>query len=125
MLYVSCFRTEIKVCPSIATLSPNELLRARNALITGGTSGIGFEIARSFINAGACVLLTGRSQSRVDNAVKMLRKEFNNRECAFGLVMDITDSKNISDRFNEAVLMMTGSIDILVNNAGINGCSLI
>lgn len=114
-----------KVTPRIVVLSQNKLLNGRIALITGGTSGIGFEIARSFINAGARVIITGRSQDRVDKAVNLLRDEYNNKESVYGIVMDITDIEAIKAKVNEAILMVKGNLDILVNNAGINGGNFI
>lgn len=114
-----------KVYPQIVTLSQNKLLDGRTALITGGTSGIGFEIARSFINAGAQVIITGRSQNRVDEAVSLLHEEFNKKDNAFGVVMDITDIEEIKSKVNETILMTKGHLDILVNNAGINGGNFI
>ena len=56
------------VYPKIASLSPNEMLKGRTALITGGTSGIGFEIAKAFLNAKAEVVITGRSEERLKQA---------------------------------------------------------
>jgi len=48
------------------TLSPSLLLNNRKVLITGGTSGIGFAIAKACINAGAAVVITGRNKERVN-----------------------------------------------------------
>ena len=59
---------EQKVYPQVSVLAPNKYLQGRSALITGGTSGIGFEIAKAFINAGADVVITGRNIDRVKKA---------------------------------------------------------
>lgn len=53
----------------ITELAPNELLKGRTALITGGTGGIGFAIAEAFLKAGASVIVTSRN---VNNAKKQL-----------------------------------------------------
>ena len=45
-----------------------ELLKNRVALITGGTSGIGYAIANVFIKNGACVIITGRKINKVNDA---------------------------------------------------------
>ena len=117
------FAPVTKVYPQISLLAPNELLKGRVALITGGTSGIGFEIAKAFVNAGATVVITGRKQERLDKATSLLREEFNNTTCAFGLVMDMTNPDCFRDKITEALELLKAPIDILVNNAGVNGCS--
>ena len=47
-------------------------LGGKIALITGGTSGIGLATAQRFVNEGAYVFITGRDQSRLDEAVKKI-----------------------------------------------------
>lgn len=112
-----------KVYPQVTSLAPNELLRGRAALITGGTSGIGYAMARSFVNAGASVVITGRTAERVGNAVEQLRSELPNGGGISGMAMDVRHVECIGERFEE-VLKMTGKpIDILVNNAGLLGCN--
>ncbi len=104
----------------VASMSSNELLTGRTALITGGTSGIGFSIAEAFINAGATVIITGRSQDRLDSAINKLPKAK-----AFGLVLDNTNIVSFEDKFCELFDIIKpygiSNIDILVNNAGVNG----
>ena len=62
----SIFHPQRVVNVKVVSMASNELLKGRCALITGGTSGIGFSIAEAFIKAGATVIITGRSQERID-----------------------------------------------------------
>ena len=48
-------------------------LEGRNALITGGTSGLGFAMAERFLNEGARVVITGRDRSLGEQAESRLR----------------------------------------------------
>lgn len=106
---------------NIATLSPNELLKNRCALITGGTSGIGLSIAETFLNSGASVLITGRSYDRIKKVIDHL----NAPGRVFGLEIDNSNVSSIENGFIEALSIVNehklGKIDILVNNAGVNG----
>ncbi len=106
---------------NIATLPSNELLKNRCAIVTGGTSGIGLAITQAFLKAGAIVIITGRSQERLDEVVCSINLP--NR--LFALVIDNTSVRSIEKGFEEALSIVEknkiGVIDILVNNAGING----
>lgn len=110
-----------KVYANITSLAQNKLLEGRTALITGGTSGIGYEIAKAFVNAGASVIITGRSQNRINDICDQLCTETATTNRIFGLEMDITKTHEIAEKFSKAT-SFTGKIDILVNNAGILGC---
>jgi NAD(P)-dependent dehydrogenase (short-subunit alcohol dehydrogenase family) len=81
------------------------------ALITGGTSGIGFATAQEFINEGATVIITGRSQETVDKAVNTLGSN------AIGLVSNAGKLSDIFD-LQELVKAHTNKLDILFVNAG-------
>ena len=109
------------VRPQVNVLSQNELLKGRNAFITGGTSGIGFEIAKAFINAGANVVITGISMERVTVACDRLHKETGLLNKAFAIAMDNTKVSEFSEHLKKAIELLGGKIDILVNNAGILG----
>lgn len=105
----------------VTSLSPNQLLKGRTAIITGGTSGIGFQIARSFLYAGACVIITGRKQKRVDEACRKLLQECKEwNEYIHGIEMDVTNINQLEQCF-QGVIENIGNVDILVNNAGLEG----
>ncbi|MEA5141060.1 SDR family NAD(P)-dependent oxidoreductase [Arcicella rigui] len=88
-------------------------LQGKIALITGGGSGIGFAIAQCMIQAGAKVVITGRREQMLNEAVSALG------ENAFYFVNDVTDLERLEDLVDQ-VETEIGEIDILVNNAGIN-----
>jgi NAD(P)-dependent dehydrogenase (short-subunit alcohol dehydrogenase family) len=88
-------------------------LAGRVALITGGGTGIGLEIARCMVLAGATVIITGRRESVLQDSAADLGVG------AHFLVNDVTDL-SASDALVEQVEATYGPLDILVNNAGIN-----
>lgn len=110
-------RTPAKV-PVLISVQSENLLKDRCAIITGGTNGIGYAIAESFLNADATVIITGRNEEKLNAAVESLRSKFDKR--IFGYVMD----NNRTELFHSAILKMRDMVgrelDILVNNAGIN-----
>ena len=106
---------------NIVTLAPNELLNGRFAMITGGTSGIGYAIAELFLKSGASVCITGRNQEKIDNACNKLKSiDPAYKEHVYGMVLD---SRNVSSYPSaiDCILKLEGKIDILVNNAGVLG----
>ncbi|UOQ96419.1 SDR family oxidoreductase [Hymenobacter sp. 5317J-9] len=88
-------------------------LDGKLALVTGGGTGIGLEIARCMAEAGATVVITGRREAVLQDAVADLG------DSVEYLVNDITDLSAIDGLVAE-VEATYGPLDILVNNAGIN-----
>ena len=86
----------------------------QNALITGGSRGIGEAIARALAAEGANVAITGRSETELEK----LRKEFGGMgiRCE-SIVADLTQ-KDAVEKVWEQTIKAFGSIGILVNNAG-------
>jgi NAD(P)-dependent dehydrogenase (short-subunit alcohol dehydrogenase family) len=88
-------------------------LEGKRALVTGGTSGIGYAIADRFLREGATVVITGRDQ------------ELGRRAEALGgsgqagfLAADAGDPDAVARSVDSAVGQL-GGLDVLVNNAGI------
>lgn len=88
-------------------------LKDQVALITGGTAGIGKEIARAFLQAGAKVVLFGSNAQRGEEAVK----ELDSPRVQF-MAVDVSKTKEVEEAVTK-VLADVGQVDILVNNAGI------
>lgn len=78
-------------------------------LITGGSSGLGKEMARVLKSAGAKVLITGRNKDKVDAVSLELG--------VFGIQADASVEADIMKTYN-AVNTKLGGLDVLINNAG-------
>lgn len=93
-----------------------ELLKGRKAIITGGTGGIGFAIAKVFIQQGASVAILGNNQEKGEKAALELN-QLSDSSCTFSKVnIGKTDEvESCLKKINESF----GRVDILVNNAGI------
>lgn len=88
-------------------------LSGKRALVTGSTLGIGRAIAENLLAEGANVIVNGRSQDRVDQAVA----ELSARGAVSGCAADLSTADGTSALIDFA--KSQGQVDILVNNAGI------
>ena len=88
-------------------------LENKITVITGGTRGIGLEIAKKFLNSHKTVIITGTTQKSIDNALKVL-----DNEKAFGFPLNVANSEQVTEVFNK-ILKQFSTIDVLINNAGI------
>jgi 3-hydroxybutyrate dehydrogenase len=93
------------------------LLKGKNALVTGSTSGIGLAIARSLAKAGANVTLNGLGDPKETEALRTVIETEFKVEAAFSPA-DMTKPGEIAAMIRDAETRF-GSLDILVNNAGI------
>jgi NAD(P)-dependent dehydrogenase (short-subunit alcohol dehydrogenase family) len=94
------------------TESITKRLEGKIAVITGGSSGIGFATAQQFVNEGAYVFIMGRGQSEVDAAVRRIAKNVS------GVQGDVSNLADL-DRLYDMVKQQKGRIDVLYANAGI------
>ncbi|MCS5497950.1 SDR family oxidoreductase [Cnuibacter physcomitrellae] len=90
-------------------------LTGRTAAVTGSTGGIGYAIARGLADAGARVVVNGRSDDSVSSAIERMRAELPEAELV-AAVADVTTQEG-ADRLRESA----GDVDVLVNNLGIFG----
>ncbi len=86
-------------------------LNKRTVLITGGTSGIGFELAKQLIERGNVVIITGRDPEKLAAAKR-------NLPGVHTFQSDVSDSKAIA-ALHESVSARFPALDTLINNAGI------
>lgn len=92
-------------------------LTGRNALITGGSKGLGEAMAAGLASAGANVMLVSRNEAEAVAAAEGIANEFGHK--AIGHAADITDPDQVDEMVRRAVDEL-GGVDILINSAGIN-----
>lgn len=109
-----------KVTAHILCLPPNQYLANKVALITGGTSGIGLAIAEAFIESGANVIITGRSQEKLERTKAYLESKNEKTKTVLALTLDNKDIASFEKMMN-IIINQYGRLDILVNNAGVIG----
>ncbi len=92
------------------------MLKGKVAVVTGGTRGIGFGIARKFLENGAKVAIAGSRPETVDKALAKLSEYAGS---VMGICPDLCDPQAVADAF-VSVKERFGSLDILANNAGVS-----
>lgn len=88
-------------------------LKSKRAFISGSTQGIGYAIARQLLGEGARVIINGRMQEKVDEAVANLKRDHSSAEVS-GIAADFAKADEVSK-----LLTALPEIDILINNVGI------
>lgn len=88
----------------------------RFAVVTGGASGIGFEISAQFARSGYAVAILDHDHKALEKAKARFAAEGN--ECV-ALTTDVTNRTQLQETFQQ-VQYQAGTIDVLVNNAGIS-----
>ncbi len=89
---------------------------AKTAIITGAGSGIGKATALAFLEDGWNVVLTGRRQANLDEA--LAEADSNQSRCA-AITSDVSDPQSVAALFEQTVKKF-GRLDVLFNNAGQN-----
>ncbi len=93
-------------------------LDGKNVVVTGGSYGIGKEIARAFLKEGANVFAIARDAEKLEASVEELSRDAREGRRVKGYPCDVTDRESIS-KLIETISSEEGGLDALVNNAGI------
>lgn len=109
---INKFHSRIVLKPIIVVKEQNELMSGKVALVTGGSSGIGFAIAAALVAAGAKVYIIGRNEEKLKIAADKIGG-------ASYISLDINDISTMETAIEQ--LSEKVNIDILVNSAGMHG----
>lgn len=104
----------VNITANITVSSPNNVLKGRKIIVTGGGRGLGFYVAQKCIEEGAEVLITGRNEETLLEAKKKLGER-----CSC-LKYDISEVDKVSEFFETVKSKLGGVPDSLVSNAGVS-----
>ena len=99
-----------KINAGISINTASQKLQGKKIIVTGGSKGIGYHIAKRYVSEGAKVLIVGRSE----NMLQQISSEIG---CKY-IVYDLNDTSNLSSLIAQASNTL-GGLNGLVNNAGI------
>jgi len=105
------FGTTKVINANISYLNPSKKLEGKKIVVTGGNKGLGYSMAKKFVEEGAVVLITGRDVVKLEQSSKEI-----GCEC---MPLDLTSVESFDTFLSESVRKI-GGIDCLVNNAGIS-----
>lgn len=104
-----------------AASSVSDLLRGRSAVITGGTRGLGLEIARAYLQAGARgVCICGRDAAPLRLAETELRELAGDDQEVLAVRVDVSRPTDV-ERLVQSAVDCFGDLSVLVSNAGVYG----
>jgi len=95
-------------------------LQNRCAIITGASQGLGLEIARKYLAAGASLMLCAREPTQLERSRQELKSLAGNGQSVFALAADVSRSQDVQHLVDRA-LVEFGRLDILVSNAAVLG----
>lgn len=101
------------IVPIEHRVDEGNILQGHVALITGGSGGIGYAIAKSFLESDCKVIIAGTNENKLKQCVERLG------EGAEYIVLDLNEVSKMPEKIEKASRMF-GKIDILVNSAGIH-----
>jgi NAD(P)-dependent dehydrogenase (short-subunit alcohol dehydrogenase family) len=98
----------------------DRLLENRCAIITGASRGLGVEIAKKYLEAGASLMICARNEADLRESLAVLKRLTAGGQSVVAQAADISKSRDVAALVGET-LREFGRLDILVNNAGVAG----
>lgn len=98
----------------------DRILEKKVAIITGANQGLGLEIAKKYLGAGANIAICARNNDLLDKAEENLKGFLAQGQRLFAVSGDVSKAEDVHS-IVEAARTQLGRIDILVNNAGVYG----
>lgn len=100
-----------KTIANVQVLQPNDILKGKKIIITGGGRGLGAAMAEKFVQEGADVLIAGRTEKPLKDTAERIGCKY--------LTLDVSKVDTFDDFMNQADELLDG-VNCLVNNAGIS-----
>jgi len=97
---------------NVSKINYPDILKGKSVLVTGGSSGIGYQIAKKCGECGAKVIITGRN-------IEKLKKAANEIKYCEYIQWDIKEIDVLEEKLDEVNRLTEGQLDCLINNAGI------
>lgn len=110
-IFRGLFGSHKMMTANISYLDPSQRLEGKKIIVTGGNKGLGFAMAKRFVQEGAEVLISGRDL----HSLKQSSQEIG---CQY-IQLDITNVESF-DAFLKEAIMKLGGVNCIVNNAGIS-----
>jgi NAD(P)-dependent dehydrogenase (short-subunit alcohol dehydrogenase family) len=103
-----------------SNIKSGSLLSGRNAIVTGGSQGMGRAIAEQFLREGANVVICARDAAMLEKALQELKASVPSGGKLLAKACDVSSEEQVAELFR-FTLAELGSLEILVNNAGVYG----
>lgn len=91
-------------------------LNGKKAIVTGGSRGLGYSVAKGLYNAGAEIVLVASNRKKLEEAAVSMGQKDSRIHCVTG---DLSNLDKLEDIYMQALDALNGHIDILVNGAGL------
>lgn len=111
-LFKRIFLRPVYLSVNVLETSPNKVLENRRIIVTGGSRGLGYAIAKRSVAEGAKVLITGRDEARLKEIASKLGCEY--------MAFDVCNVDSVDEFLENAESKLGGKIDSLVSNAGVS-----
>jgi NADP-dependent 3-hydroxy acid dehydrogenase YdfG len=102
----------------MVTSNETSKLNGARVVITGGTTGIGRELAHQIAELGGKVLISGRDQQHLGDTIGDSRQPGQEGQLS-GIIADVSTDDGITRLFDEADQQFDGEVDVLINNAAV------